>query len=145
MVGAGAAGATKAAAAAAANAGVAGGTAAAANAIGAAGVIAAANAGGAGGAGGGGGAGGAIVPPVLLLARQTFQAALTQIGFKADTIQAIQEQGFSTLKDLLDIADDQIHELVKQVGRWRNPNLPNVAFPFLCVQKLKAFKWWASL
>jgi hypothetical protein len=77
--------------------------------------------------------------------QQAFQAVLSWIGFNADTRQAIINEAFNTLSDLFDIAEVQIGKLVKHVGHWWSTNLPNISFPFLCVQKLKALRWWASL
>jgi hypothetical protein len=63
-------------------------------------------------------------------------------------VQAIKDKGFNSIDDLLDMADDQIDKLVKHIGQWQDRNAataPNVSFPFLCVQKIKAICWWASL
>jgi hypothetical protein len=61
-------------------------------------------------------------------------------------VQAIRDEGFNSVDDLLDIAEDQIDKLVKHIGQWRDTTVANtINFPFLCVQRLKALRWWASL
>jgi hypothetical protein len=85
-----------------------------------------------------------------------FTAALTSIGFNAPTATEINNQGFTTINDLLSISQNQIGKMVKHMGTWRADRnaVPPVAgaapavpvnFPFLVVQKLKALHYWASL
>ena len=99
---------------------------------------------GAGGAaipyGGTGGGGDAAAPEGLTIEQRAFNNVMGRIGFNADARQTINNEGFRTLDDLLNIAEDQIDKLVKHVGHWRNANLPNTSFPFLCIQKLEALR-----
>jgi hypothetical protein len=49
---------------------------------------------------------------------QAFAQALTRIGLNPAMVQAIRNEGFNSVDDLLDIADDQINKLVKHIGQW---------------------------
>jgi hypothetical protein len=57
----------------------------------------------------------------------------------AATIQAVKNEEFKMLEDLLDIAEDQIDKLVKLFGSWQDAAATNnTNFPFMCIQRLKA-------
>jgi hypothetical protein len=85
-----------------------------------------------------------------------FTNALLRIGFNQPTVNAVNAEGFATVTDLLAISEEQIKAMIKHIGSWQERIAPvapaagaaappAVNFPFLVVQRLKAFWYWASL
>jgi hypothetical protein len=77
-----------------------------------------------------------------------FNAALICTGFNADTAQAIIDKGFDTLEVLLEIEEDDIDHMIKNVRETRRIQgaqaQGNVTFPFLAIRRLKAMRCWAA-
>jgi hypothetical protein len=72
--------------------------------------------GGSGIGGGGGGADGVGALVVLPAKQQSFLDVMNWIGVNADMRRAINDEGFHTLRDQVDIAESQIDKLVKHGG-----------------------------
>jgi hypothetical protein len=76
---------------------------------------------------------------------------LIRIGFNTTTMTAINNEGLTTITDLLAISSkDQVDKMVKHIGNWRERAVapvaaPTLSFPFLVVQRFKALCYWASL
>jgi hypothetical protein len=74
-----------------------------------------------------------------------FRNALTRIGINIATRNAIIENGFITIQDLVSVQDKDLDKLPKHLEAWRVPNAnPNaqVRIPFLSLTKLKAMRYW---
>ncbi|KAI2507354.1 hypothetical protein MHU86_7074 [Fragilaria crotonensis] len=74
-----------------------------------------------------------------------FRAALTRIGINAATRNAINENGFNTVQDLVSVQDEDLNKLPKHLEAWKDPRAPannQVRIPFVSLTKLKAMRYW---
>ena len=83
--------------------------------------------------------------PTMAAAANAFRTALTRIGINAATRNAINENGFTTVKDLVSVQDEDLDKLPKHLEAWKDPTAaPNaqVRIPFVSLTKLKAMRYW---
>jgi hypothetical protein len=77
-----------------------------------------------------------------------FNAALARLGFNADTANAIIDEGFDSLEVLLEVEEDDVDQVIKNVRETRRvlgaQAQGNVTFPFLAIRRLKAMHGWAA-
>jgi hypothetical protein len=77
-----------------------------------------------------------------------FNAALARLGFNADTANAIIDVGFDSLEVLLEVEEDDVDQVIKNVRETRRvlgaQAQGNVTFPFLAIRRLKAMHGWAA-
>jgi hypothetical protein len=69
----------------------------------------------------------------------TFRAALQRMGFNVATQNAINENGFDTIIDLLSVSEEDLDRLPKHLGSWRDPELDpedQVRIPFVALKRL---------
>ena len=71
-----------------------------------------------------------------------FRTALGRIGFNEPTAQEIINNGFDDISSLATVTEDDISDLVKHIGRWKeaappvvagDPVQPTVNLPFVSV------------
>ena len=73
-----------------------------------------------------------------------FRAALQQIGFNVATQEAINENGFETMEDLVSISEEDLDRLPKHLESWRDPDLDpeyKVRVPFVSLKCCKAMRY----
>ena len=74
-----------------------------------------------------------------------FRAALQRIGFNVATQNAINENGFDTIVDLVSVSEADLDRLPKHLESWRDPDLDpedQVRVPFVSLKRLKAMRYW---
>jgi hypothetical protein len=74
-----------------------------------------------------------------------FHAALQWIGFNVATQNAINENGFDTIVDLVSVSEEDLDRLPKHLKSWRDPDLDledQVRVPFVSLKRLKAMRYW---
>jgi len=59
------------------------------------------------------------------MAAVAFRAALERIGFNDATINAINENGFETILDLITVEDEDLDRLPKHLESWRDLDVAN--------------------
>jgi hypothetical protein len=72
-------------------------------------------------------------------------AALTRIGFSAQMRDAINQNGFETLLDLVTVQEEDLDKLPKHLEVWRDAAAApdhQVRIPFVSLKKLKAMCYW---
>jgi hypothetical protein len=82
----------------------------------------------------------ATVTPVV-----AFRAALQQIGFNATTQNAINENSFDTIVDLVSVSKKDPDRLPKHLESWHDADLgpeDQVCVPFMSLKRLKAMRYW---
>ena len=78
-------------------------------------------------------------------APNAFRSALTRIGINNATRNAINENGFTTVQDLISVQDEDLNKLPKHLEAWKDPTAPpnnQVRIPFVSLTKLKAMRYW---
>ena len=79
------------------------------------------------------------------MAANAFRNALTRIGINAATRNAINENGFTTVRDLISVQSEDLDKLPKHLEAWKDPVAPpanQVRIPFVALTKLKAMRYW---
>ena len=81
----------------------------------------------------------------IKMAANQFRTALGRIGINVATRNAIAENGFTTILDLITVQDEDLDKLPKHLDAWRNPAAApglQVRIPFVSLTKLKAMRYW---
>ena len=73
----------------------------------------------------------------------TFEEIIFELGFNEATAEILLNQGLDSAASLVTLTETQIDDMIRHVSRAYPP--PQAAFPFLSVQKLKAFRYWFAM
>ena len=72
-----------------------------------------------------------------------FLECLDNLGFNTSTAKVIVKNGFTSLAGLLNVSEEGIGELARNIMKANSSNR-NIAMPFLSVEKLKALRHWTE-